>query len=52
MDVIIVLCIVGGLAWMDIIPVRYWVAKAQVNYEGNKTRLLIQIRKWFDDLFM
>lgn len=49
MEIIVVLGIMGGLAWLDIIPVRYWVKKKQISYEGKKARLKIQIAKWFED---
>lgn len=44
----IIILVVGGLAWFEIIPVRYWARKAKISYEGKKTRMIIQIIKWFE----
>ncbi|QTE67635.1 hypothetical protein JNO48_10565 [Clostridiales bacterium] len=47
--VIIVLCVVGGLAWLEIIPVRAWVKKAQIAYQGKKARFIIELIDKFRD---
>lgn len=33
------------LAWLDIIPLRYWYTKCKIIYEGKKTRLIIRLLK-------
>ena len=44
---LIILLVILVLAWLEIIPVRYWIKKSQVAYEGKKARLIIRILKWF-----
>lgn len=36
------------LAWLEIIPVRKWIALAKAKYHGKKTRFKISLIKTFE----
>lgn len=41
----IIIIMIVGLMWFEIIPVRLWIAKVKTKYYGKRARLKIRIIK-------